>query len=53
MPSIPARNETPEELSLASEPEWLNADYDESEDDAPWKLTQADIDTSEILIGRM
>jgi hypothetical protein len=50
VPSLPVINKTPEELSLAAKPKWLDPDY-EDDDDAPWKLLAADRETSEILIG--
>ena len=51
VPSLPVINKTPEELSLAAKPKWLDPDYHEDDDDAPWKLLAADRETSEILIG--
>jgi hypothetical protein len=33
VPSYPAENFTPDELSLPCEPDWLNPDFDEGEDD--------------------
>ena len=50
VPSLPAKNETPEELSIAAEPEWLNPDYDDDEG-ATWELTEQDQGTADILIG--
>jgi hypothetical protein len=49
VPSLPAPNETPDELSAPWEPEWLNPDYDENDD--VFDLTQEDKDTAEILMG--
>jgi hypothetical protein len=50
VPSLPAKNETPDELSIMAEPEWLNPDYDDDEG-AAWELTEQDKETAEILIG--
>lgn len=52
VPSLPAKNETPDELSLASWPEWVDPDYQENdEEDAPWNVSEEERDTAEILIG--
>jgi hypothetical protein len=49
VPSMPAGNETPGELSMDVKPEWRNPDYDEEGEGLA--LTEEDQDTAEILIG--
>jgi hypothetical protein len=51
VPSIPRGSQTPDELSIAAEPEWLNPDYDEGDEEGILALTREDEDTAEILIG--
>jgi hypothetical protein len=50
VPSLPAKNPTPDALSIAAEPAWLNPDYDD--EDAPWKVTEEeDQDTADVISG--
>lgn len=52
VPTLPARNLTPDELSRPSEPDWLNPDYGDDEDETGPLFTVEDGDTADIELGK-